>query len=158
MSYIENNLLSGEKIYYQTKRHWIIFFTPFVFLVLAIAFLMLHDILVLLGYLFLFLTAAQAVMALTTYLTSEFGVTNKRVLVKIGFIRRRSWETILQRIAGIEVEQSIFGRILGFGTIIIQSTGGGKDVFHGIDSPLKFRRKVQEQIETTLSADTMVNP
>jgi len=67
--------------------------------------------------------------------------------VKLGFIKRQSWETLLNKIAGIAVEQSILGRIFGYGTIIVQSTGGGKDHFHGIDNPLLFRRKIQEQIE-----------
>ena len=79
--------------------------------------------------------------------TSEFGVTNKRVLVKVGFIRRYSIELLLTKVEGIQVAQSILGRILRYGTIIVTGTGGGKEPFHKIDDPFEFRRQVQEQIE-----------
>lgn len=53
---------------------------------------------------------------LITYLTSEFGITNKRVLIKHGFIKRISLETLLNKIEGITVQQGILGRILNYGT------------------------------------------
>ncbi len=48
---------------------------------------------------------------------------------------------------GIQVNQGILGRILGFGSITVSGTGSTKDPFHKIDAPLEFRKKVQEQIE-----------
>ena len=147
--YIEKNLLSNESLSYQTKRHWIIFILPLFFSIAAVFFLMQKDLLILLGYLLSIVSVVLWLNALTTYITSEFGVTNKRVLVKVGFIQRKSWETLLQKVAGIEVNQSILGRMLGFGTIIVISTGGAKDKFDGINNPLLLRKKVQEQIEST---------
>jgi len=55
--------------------------------------------------------------------TSEFAVTNKRVLIKTGLVRRHSLETLLSKIESIGVAQSILGRILGFGTIVISGNG-----------------------------------
>jgi hypothetical protein len=37
--------------------------------------------------------------------------------------------------------------VLGYGTIIVTGTGGGKEPFHKIDDPFEFRRQVQEQVE-----------
>jgi len=54
---------------------------------------------------------------------------------------------LLNKVEGIQVNQGILGRILGFGSITVSGTGGTKDPFHKIDAPLEFRKKVQEQIE-----------
>jgi len=81
-----------------------------------------------------------------SFKTSEFGITNKRVLIKAGFIRRNSLETLLTKVEAIQVNQGILGRILNYGTIIVKGTGGTSNPFHKIDAPLEFRKKVQEQI------------
>jgi uncharacterized membrane protein YdbT with pleckstrin-like domain len=93
-----------------------------------------------------FIALATAIPAWIERRTSEFAVTNKRVIVKIGWIRRRSDETLLTKIEGIEVIQGIWARMLNYGTIIITGTGGSREPFSRIAAPLLFRRKVQEQI------------
>ena len=80
------------------------------------------------------------------YLTSEFGVTNKRVLIKTGFIKRTSLETLLTKIEGILVDQSIGGRIFNYGTIVIKGTGGTGSPFKSIGAPMEFRKQIQELI------------
>lgn len=103
-----------------------------------------------------FVTAIVAVInwltAFVSYQTSEYGLTNKRVLVKVGFIKRQSLEIFLQKIEGIKVNQSIFGRFFGYGTIIIIGTGGTQNFFSLIQDPLVYRKKVQEQIEKVLQS------
>ena len=94
----------------------------------------------------------QAYLRYITYSTSEFGVTNKRVLVKVGFIKRHSLETLLTKVEGISVDQGILGRILGYGSIVITGTGGTKEPFHKINAPFEFRKQVQEQIATVQEA------
>jgi hypothetical protein len=79
--------------------------------------------------------------------TAEFAVTNKRVLMKCGFIKRRSVEIMLTQVESIMVNQGILGRILDFGTIIVGGTGGTQDPFHNIAAPLEFRQKIQMEIE-----------
>jgi uncharacterized membrane protein YdbT with pleckstrin-like domain len=80
------------------------------------------------------------------YATSEFAVTNKRVIVKIGLIYRQTLELVLTKVETIRVEQSIMGRIFDFGTIVVSGTGGTKEPFKDIASPLKFREQVQSQL------------
>ena len=77
---------------------------------------------------------------------SEFAVTNKRVLIKTGWIRRHSLETLLSKIEGIRVEQDVLGRMWDYGTIVVSGTGGSKEPFRRIASPMQFRREIQEQI------------
>jgi hypothetical protein len=80
------------------------------------------------------------------YVTSEFAVTDKRVLGKVGFIERESDETLLSKIEAIAVDQNVIGRMLGFGTLTITGTGGTQEAFSGISDPLQFRRQIQSQI------------
>ena len=77
---------------------------------------------------------------------SEFAVTNKRVLIKTGWIRRHSLEILLSKIEGIRVEQDVLGRMWDYGTIVVSGTGGSKEPFHRIAEPMLFRRRVQDQI------------
>lgn len=81
-----------------------------------------------------------------TYIASNFVLTNKRVLMKYGFLRKNSLELILSKIEGIGVEQGILARLLGYGTIVIMGVGGTKETFPDIAFPLEFRRHVQDQI------------
>ena len=74
----------------------------------------------------------------------EFAVTNKRVIVKTGLISRRTLEMNLSKIESVNVDQSIMGRILGYGTITIIGTGGTRESFPKIAEPLLFRKKFQE--------------
>ena len=144
MSYIEQNLMTGENILYRGKLHWVVFFWPAVWLIVATMFF--ASGVVAAGGLFILGAIVTGIASFIAYTTSEFGITNKRVLVKVGFIRRNSLEVLLTKVEGIQVNQSILGRILDFGSITVSGTGGTKDPFHTIDAPLEFRRKVQEQI------------
>ena len=145
MSYIEKNLMNGESIVYRTKLHWVVFLWPIIWLVVAIIFFGSGGAAAA-GGLFILIAILTGIASFINFSTSEFGITNKRVIVKVGFIRRNSLEVLLNKVEGIQVNQGILGRILGFGSITVSGTGGTKDPFHKIDAPLEFRKKAQEQI------------
>ena len=107
-SYIDDNLMTGETVMYRAKRHWIIFLWPAIWLLLAFSAAEAPE----LAGGFLVLSILTGVASYLDYTTSEFGLTNKRVLVKIGFIRRQSVETLLTKVEGIQVDQGILGRFL----------------------------------------------
>ena len=147
MSYVEKHLMPGEQIEYRAKLHWLVFVLAILLFIAAIWLFSLGGNIA--RFLALFLIVGVLVtglIAVIERLTSEFAVTNKRVLIKTGLIRRHSLETLLSKIESIGVAQSILGRILGFGTIVISGTGGSKEPFHKIADPMQFRRRVQEQI------------
>lgn len=142
--YIDRNLMPGEEVIYRTKLHWIVFLWPMFFLILAVAGFV--GISAKVGLLFSMLAAGVWLVLCVTYATTEFGVTNKRVVVKVGFVRRDTVETLLAKVEGIGVHQDILGRILGYGTVFVTGTGGSKEPFRYIEAPLEFRRQVHEQI------------
>lgn len=151
MGYIEQNLMLGEQIRYHTRLHWIVFVSPIFLIVIGFAFSMSmcsHTMaaLVILGSLFFFVGIVFGVFRFIAYKSSEFAVTNKRVLIKIGFIRRHSLELLLHKVEGIGVDQDISGRIFGYGTITVTGTGGTKEPFKNIENPLEFRKQVQKSL------------
>lgn len=118
-NYVQHNLGAGEQVVHETKLHWIIFVSLKALLTLFIA-------------------------PLIAVSTSEFAITNKRVIIKVGLISRRTLEMNLNKIESVNVNQGILGRLLGYGTIVVVGTGGTKEPFSSIADPLKFRKKFQE--------------
>jgi uncharacterized membrane protein YdbT with pleckstrin-like domain len=149
VGYVDKHLLSGERVVYRSRQHLVVFIGPVLLLVLAIiplvisrrnAVLALATILFVAGLIWLIARAIARASA-------EFTVTNKRVVVKLGTVRRRAIEMLLSKVEEIAVDQGVAGRVLGYGTVVIVGTGGSKEVFLLIADPLEFRRQVQEQIE-----------
>ena len=149
MSYIDNNLMTGENVIYRTRLHWIVFIWPAIWFIVAMILFSGNGGSAAVGVLFILVALIASISSFISYITSEFGITNKRVIVKVGFIRRNSIEVLLNKVEGIQVNQGVWGRVLGFGSITVSGTGGTKDPFHKIDAPLVFRKKVQEQILAT---------
>jgi len=77
---------------------------------------------------------------------TEMAVTNKRVIAKRGLVDRRTIEILLSRIESVAVEEPAFGRLLGYGTVIVRGTGGTPEMFEKIYRPLELREQVQQQI------------
>jgi uncharacterized membrane protein YdbT with pleckstrin-like domain len=154
MSYLDENLMAGEQVVYRTRLHWVVFAAAV--LVLAIA--VLAGLLGLPAGIVLSLMLLAGMVGLVnwiTYSNSEFGVTNKRVLIKVGWISRRSLELVLAKVEGIQVDQDIAARLWGYGTITITGTGGTKERFTQMGKPFEFRKKVQEQIAVVQERPTL---
>jgi membrane protein YdbS with pleckstrin-like domain len=150
MSYLDDHLLAGERIVYRAHLHWIIFGTAILVILAGVA---LTIVLKLYQPEYWYLGVALAGIGLLLaippairYTSSEFAVTDKRVLAKHGFIQRESIETLLSKVEAIEVDQGVIGRVMGFGSISITGTGGTEESFPMISSPLEFRRQIQSQI------------
>jgi membrane protein YdbS with pleckstrin-like domain len=154
MSYVDDHLLPGERVVYRARLHWIAFRWSILLIALAIVAgiagqQVSTDPSADVWKLWIPAVLAALAVAVGPWVkraTSEFAVTDKRVLVKVGLVQRDSLETLLSKIEAIGVDQTLLGRMLGFGTITIVGTGGTRETFDRIASPLEFRRQVQAQI------------
>ena len=159
MSYVEDHLLPGETVQYQAHMHKLSFITPavisLVLLVGAVVTFAAGPAEV--GALLIAAACLPLIYAAVIYSSSEFAVTNKRVIIKVGFIQRRTVETMLGKVENISVDQGVLGRMLDFGTITITGTGGTQEVFTNIAAPLEFRRQVQGQISAGEGVQTLVS-
>jgi uncharacterized membrane protein YdbT with pleckstrin-like domain len=146
MSYIDSNLLDGEHVVYRTRLHWLLFILPVLFTVLVlspIAWLMANGNWKDFAWIPLALSLLVLVATFIKRQSSDFAVTNKRVMMKVGVFATRSIELLLNKIEAIAVNQSLMGRILGYGDIAVTGSGGTKESFSRIQGPLEFRRAVQ---------------
>jgi uncharacterized membrane protein YdbT with pleckstrin-like domain len=84
--------------------------------------------------------------------SSDFAVTSKRVMMKTGIFSTRSVELLLSKIEAIAVNQTLGGRLLGYGDIVVTGSGGTEESFADIQAPLAFRRAVQSVTDTQSSA------
>ncbi|WP_457444549.1 PH domain-containing protein [Roseateles sp. P5_E4] len=84
--------------------------------------------------------------------STELAVTTKRVIVKHGFIRRHTIEININKVESIQVNQSLMGRMLNFGTLVIAGTGASHAPIDGIAEPLVFRRAFVEAQDSAQSS------
>src|SRR5438132_729009 len=137
MGYIEKHLAPGERVVFRTSLHPVIFagtaaFAAFVVGVVGlivsrneltartVALLWLAGVIIAIGSLLPLYVRWQ---------TSEFAVTDRRVLVKVGLLSVHTLELLLPKVEAIGVDQTIGGRLLGYGTLRIVGTGGTVETF-----------------------------
>ena len=76
-------------------------------------------------------------------MTTDFAVTNQRVVLKRGWITLATQELAVANIEEVRIQQTIFGRIFGFGRVIVTGTGEGVIVFPPLAHPIDFRRAIE---------------
>jgi hypothetical protein len=76
--------------------------------------------------------------------TTEIAVTTERMIYKRGLIARHVGELDIDRIEGVSVYQGVFGRILGYGSVMIRGMGVGEVLLPPIEAPIEFRKAIQE--------------
>jgi uncharacterized membrane protein YdbT with pleckstrin-like domain len=148
MSYVDKSLIPNESVVFRTRLHWFVFIWPILFLMLTcalfyFAFVSTHSAFLYAAEVMLVITFILFVSRYVVYRSSEFAVTNKRVIIKVGVMQQRSLELLLTKVEAIAVTQSLLGQMFGCGTIMVTGTGGTKEPFDNISSPLEFRRAVQ---------------
>ncbi len=144
MSYIENSLMPGEQIIIATEMHWIIFFWPMIFSLAAVWFIFLPKSMPVLNYFGVFLIVYLLGGVFVRYLCTTYVLTNKRAILKRGFMFVKIWDISLARVESVLSQQSLFGRLFGYGDLVVNGTGGDQLVFTGIENPSLFRQKIFE--------------
>jgi uncharacterized membrane protein YdbT with pleckstrin-like domain len=149
MSYVDSELVEGESVRYRAHLSKLMFWVPYTIAAFGLFFVIRAFSIPVYWWFALSFLALAAIFygwCRGVYTTSEFAVTNKRVIIKVGWIRRRTVETMLSKVEGINVDQELIGRMLGYGTLVITGTGGTKEQFTKIANPFEFRRQVQSAI------------
>ena len=165
MSYVEKHLIAGEKVVYTTGLHWIVLFWPAVLSLLfgglGVALLVSAaanhgaqnaspTAMMAGGVILLVVALIYILIGILKRNATEMAVTDKRLVIKVGVTDRRTLELLLQKVESIAVEESLMGRALGYGTVIVHGTGGTPEPFDRMAHPIEFRKQVQQQIEKLL--------
>jgi membrane protein YdbS with pleckstrin-like domain len=167
----KRNLLAGEEILYTPQLHWFYNIKPLIlslpfFLVLLVLWIMYNSgnyDSVLMGFGHdmtnfnllmrnIFLAGLLVVLVIFLcrifiYITTEYGLTNKRVILKKGVIRIFVTEIPTDRIESIYCVQGLLGRIFRYGTLYISGIGGKMPFFKMVARPYAFRKKLIGVIE-----------
>ncbi|HQT68004.1 MAG TPA: PH domain-containing protein [Acetobacteraceae bacterium] len=130
MNYVEKSLGTGEFIVYEGRLHWMIY-VPGILLCL---------------------TVVGAVIGLPMLIyqflrrrTTLFAVTNRRVVMRVGILSTNAIEMIISRIEAVDVTQTLLGRMLNYGTVMLIGTGGSREPFRFLTDPARFRSAVQDE-------------
>ena len=161
MRYVQKVLRPDETIIYEASIHWVVYLPSIIFLVLGIAmpiigFALVADsvksefevsvfigmILLFVGIVLLFISLITFIVSFIIRRTTEVVVTDRRVISKTGWISRNTSEINRDAVESVRVKQSVLGRGLGYGTVVIQGRGGGIAPMRGIDDPIEFRNHV----------------
>jgi uncharacterized membrane protein YdbT with pleckstrin-like domain len=150
MSYVAQVLQPGETVLYSTKLHWWIYL-PAIGPLLVSAILAIGSffttpelgLALLVGAgIFLVIAIPALIRAFIARATTELAVTSRRIIHKTGLFRRRTFEMNVSQVESVGVEQSILGRIFGFGEVAIYGLGGNPQRIPTISDPLSFRSHV----------------
>lgn len=143
MNYVNQHLETEEKIIYQTKLNSTEYSIGFAMLILGylaiIGSLVLGGIIVLSGLIIL-------VLSYLRIKASEFVVTDKRIIIKVGLFKKQYLETMLSDIDGIQIKQKIMNKITNSGAIIIRETKLTNNPISNVDKAFEFRNAVYSQI------------
>ena len=149
--YIDQILQPGEKVLYSTNAHWTFYLPAIAAWIVAIVLFALSRATIVEGIVLLCLSASAVVAIVALYWTAkawfhrwttETDVTNMRVVHKTGFIKRRTFEMSLDKVESVDVNQTILGRLLNYGSVTVRGVGEGAETIDTIASPLDFRNHI----------------
>ena len=137
MSYLEKSLTSGEEIKLTINFHWFAYVSVVGFF--------------LLGFIFLPFSAFFFLVSLLSYLNIRFteqGLTTKKSIVKKGVISVKTEELLITKTETVEMNQSVFGRIFGYGNVKLTGTGSSSLTFEMVVKPLDVKKSIEELVSS----------
>ena len=142
MGYVETILEPGERVTHRAHLHWIIFWRAVVLMLIGglMCFTADSNGVAIIGFILVLLSALSLLRAAIARWTTEIAVTNRRVILRHGLIRRDTIEINMPQVESV------------YGTVLVRGTGGGLNPLAYVSAPLPLRRAVQ------LSGQTSVSP
>ncbi len=152
MGYVEKVLQDSEVVRKKGKIHWIIYARGFVLLILGVVTASVvnaadpsrHPAFLIAGFFFVF-GGLSLLSAWFIRVTTEIAVTDRRIIYKKGFISRKTLEMNMTKVESVDVDQSVLGRILNYGTLTVRGTGAGMEPLKRVAAPLELRNMVTAQ-------------
>jgi uncharacterized membrane protein YdbT with pleckstrin-like domain len=136
MSYEAASAGTGESPIYHGRLHWVGYLPGILLLLIGAACAFVP----ILAGLFVLVGSVLLIRHFIANWTTEIVVTDRRVIYKTGLIRRNTVELSARKVEGVDVQQSIPGRIFNYGDLTIRGTGVGEISLKSIANPLDARR------------------
>ena len=150
MNYVQRVLRPGEQVRQISSIHWIVYWPGVAVALLAVVAYWLGDTRLLprfWRYTAYALTLVAAVLLIQQWFQwwiTEIAVTNRRVIYKRGLIQRETNEMNMDKVESVQIDQSIFGRMLDYGNVTILGTGEGFKTLRTIANPVDLRKASPE--------------
>jgi len=149
MSYVDSILEPGERVVFRTTLSWTLYAPAIGLAIAAAALAVLGAGVPGLAAYALLMAAPVAIAAAVAFArvwfrrwTTEVAVTDRRIILKRGFIRRHTVEMNMQKVESVDVDQTQLGRLFDYGAVTIRGTGSTFESLRMIDSPLKLRTTI----------------
>ncbi len=147
MGYIDDNLGENERVVYRTTLHWATLLGPGMLMILGGLWIPSKGMS---AVVWLGVGIVWGVLSSISRRTSEIGITNKRLLIRVGFPLRRTYDVPLEQIEMVDVHQPSLGKLLNFGKVILGFSGRGRGAFRMVDAPVEFRSQLEKQVYAAL--------
>lgn len=148
-TYVDRVLEPGESVRYRTTVSWIVYIPSVVLAAIALAALLVGIDYPDRDRFSWFVATISAMVAMCNFAyawfrrwTTEIAVTDRRVILKRGFIRRATMEMNLAKVESVDVDQTLSGRLFNYGNVTIRGTGSSFEILRTVDAPLKLRSTV----------------
>ena len=154
-SYVDDNLIPGETVLHRAhKSAWAL--SPYIALGVGLIATTVIGTQYFQSVALWGLLALAALCFLCAYVirsATEFAVTDKRIIAKTGLVSRKTVEVFLDKVESMNVDQSVMGRLLNFGTVTVVGTGSTHDPITTVSAPMALRKQVMaaaDKYRTTL--------
>jgi uncharacterized membrane protein YdbT with pleckstrin-like domain len=149
MSYVDTILEPDETVVYRTRPSWTLYTPAFLLALCALIVLGVEwnytgveAVSLTIATIFALLALASFLRAWFRRMTTEIAVTDRRIILKRGFIRRHTVEMNMQKVESVDVDQTLVGRIFNYGDVTVRGTGSTFETLRMIDAPIKLRTSV----------------
>ncbi len=166
MGYIDSLMGRNEQTVFLTRQHWLVLAWAaltdvFAVVLIIVASLLLASIGDSLGFLKVLMVLAvfplvHFVIRFLNWYNEQYLVTNRRVMQIRGVINKHVSDSSLEKVNDVVLDQSILGRLLGYGTVeIITGSDIGVNFFKHIAQPVRFKTEMLNQKEGMAELDTV---
>lgn len=150
MGYVERNLNPGETIEYRGRASWAAVLQRGITILIisfVLAALASHSsALSALAGLGFIIAIVSLVAGFMFRKTSEYAVTDRRVIGKYGWIRQRSVDVLMAHISGVSVSMTTLGRIFDYGTVWVNGAGTRTSLLN-LGRPRAFQSAVHHRLD-----------
>ena len=165
MGYINSLMGRNEKIVFIDRQHWLVLVWALLVDLLVAVFIVAAAVILAglndkLGFLMVLIVlvvfpVVHFVVRFLNWYNEQYLVTNRRVIKIRGVINKLVSDSSLEKVNDVVLEQSILGRILGYGTVqIITGSDIGVDIFKHIARPVHFKTEMLNQKEDLAELDS----
>ncbi|CAN7666143.1 PH domain-containing protein [Devosia sp. LjRoot16] len=148
MGYVESVLKPDEQVLAIGRMHWIVYLRGLILAAIGLILILapvgpgISTAFAIVGAIVMLFGLWSLAGAWIEQMTTEIAVTSRRVIQKRGLIRRQTGEMNMEKVESVIVDQSILGRIFGYGSIVVRGTGSGIEGLHFIADPIALRSSI----------------